>query len=98
MGANVLLEDTPSTEGIGSKGQNVFFISESSHDAYKKCIEHRAPWKHIIYWYTHTSGRSAKHFSFLKVVMLRIELKGMEYRASCLQIFCPYTHLLPIGI
>ena len=92
----------PLPHGMGSKRPNIFFIFESSHAAYKKCIEHRAPWKHIIYRYTHTTstpevGQSAKYFSFLKVVMFRIKLKGMEYRASCLQIFSLFTHLLPLG-
>ena len=29
---------------------------------------------------------------FLKVIMLHIKFKGMEYRAPCKHIFCPYTH------
>ena len=32
--ANILPTDTPSTHGVGSKGQNVYF-SESSHVAYQ---------------------------------------------------------------
>ena len=31
----------------------------------------------------------------LKVVMLHIKLKGMELRAPCEHIFCPYTHSIP---
>ena len=34
---------------------------------------------------------------FFKVVMLSIKLKGMEHRASCKHIFCPYTHSQPVG-
>ena len=44
---------TPSTPGMGSKGQNVFLLN---------------------------------------IVMLHIKLNGMEYRATCKHIFCPYTH------
>ena len=34
MVANILLIDTPSTQGVGSKGQTISF-SESSHVAYQ---------------------------------------------------------------
>ena len=34
MVANILPTDTPSTQGVGSKGQTIYF-SESSHVAYK---------------------------------------------------------------
>ena len=34
MVANILLTDTPSTQGVGSKGQTIYF-SESSHVAYQ---------------------------------------------------------------
>ena len=36
MVANILPTDTPSTQGVGSKGQTIyFFFSESSHVAYQ---------------------------------------------------------------
>ena len=34
MVANILPTDTPSTQGVGSKGQTIYF-SESSHVAYQ---------------------------------------------------------------
>ena len=34
MVANILPKDTPSTQGVGSKGQTIYF-SESSHVAYQ---------------------------------------------------------------
>ena len=33
----------------------------------------------------------------LKVVMLHIKLKGMEHRAPCKHIICPYTQPQPVG-
>ena len=34
---------------------------------------------------------------FMKFVILHIKLKGVELRAPCKHIFCPYTHPLPLG-
>ena len=43
MVANILPTDTPSAQGVGSKGQTIYFC-ESSPVAYQlKGIEHRAP-------------------------------------------------------
>ena len=39
MVANILPTDTPSTQGVGSKGQTISF-SESSHVAYQIKAEH----------------------------------------------------------
>ena len=36
--------------------------------------------------------------NLLKVVKLHIKLKGMEHRAPCKHIFCPYTHSRPMGL
>ena len=50
--------------------------------------------------YTHHSSpylvKRSKHF-FLKVVIVRIKLKGMEHRARCKHVFCHYTHPRPLG-
>ena len=35
MVANILPTDTPSTQGVRSKGQTIYFFSESSHVAYQ---------------------------------------------------------------
>ena len=37
-----------------------------------------------------------KHF-YLKVVILHIKLMGMEHRAPCKHIYCPYTHPRSLG-
>ena len=37
-------------------------------------------------------GSKGHSFSFLKVVMLHIKLRGMKHRTSCKQIFCHFTH------
>ena len=34
---------------------------------------------------------------FTEKVMLQVKLKGMDCRAPCKQIFCPYTHPQPRG-
>ena len=61
---------------IGIKCQ---FFSESSHVAYQI---RRAPCKHMFCSYTHPRplGRGQRsNISFLKVVMLYIKIKEMEY-------------------
>ena len=73
MVANILPTDTPSTQGVGSKGQTISF-SESSHVAYQikaddagsNMVENILPTDTLL---------------FLKVVMLHIKLKGIEHRA-----------------
>ena len=46
----------------------------------------------------HWGGVKGQNIFFLKVVMLHIKLNGMERRAPCKHIFCPYTHLQPVGL
>ena len=36
--------------------------------------------------------KNIKTFFFLKVVMLHIKLEGLEHRATCKYILCPYKH------
>ena len=48
---------------------------------------------------SHTLGPgvgSEGHF-LLKVVLLHIKLKGLEHRAPCKNILCPYTHPQALG-
>ena len=55
---------------------------------------------HILSLHTHSTpgvGSKDKTFFYLKVVLLHIELEGMENRAPCKHIFCAYTHPLPVG-
>ena len=48
------------------------------------------------FYFSHMDQKVKTYF-FLKVVMLHIKLKGMEHRAPCKHIFCPYTHPRPLG-
>ena len=66
-------------------------------------IANVATCKHIILS-LHTSSTpgmglkvKTQIFFFLKVVMLLIKLKEMENRAPRKHIFCPETHLQPVG-
>ena len=42
-----------------------------------------------------TGVKSQINFSSDSIVMLHIKLMGMEHRAPCKQIFCPFTHARP---
>ena len=85
MVANILPTDTPSTQGVGSKGQTISF-SESSHVAYQikaddagsKMVANILPTDTPS---THGVGQKVKLYLFLKVVMLHIKFKGIEHRA-----------------
>ena len=86
MVANILPTDTPSTQGVGSKGQTIYF-SESSHIAYQikaddavsNMVANTLPTDNT----PSTSGVGSKGQTIfiLKVVMLHIKLKGIEHRA-----------------
>ena len=77
MVANILPTDTPSTQGVGSKGQTISF-SESSHVAVKLkglSTEHHES-KYAVITHTNDPWGGVKRsfsFSFLKVVMLHIK-------------------------
>ena len=85
MVANILPTNTPLTQGVGSKGQTIYF-SESSHVAYQikaddagsnmvaNILPTDTPW-------TQGMGQKVKLYLFLKAVMLHIKLKGIEHRA-----------------
>ena len=53
MVANILPVDTPSTPGVGSKGQNFFFLKVVMLHIKLKGTDHRAPHKHIFCTHTH---------------------------------------------
>ena len=85
MVANILPTDTPSTQGVGFKGQTISF-SESSHVAYQiKADDAGSNMMQIFCPQTHPRprgwGQKVKLYLFLKVVMLHIKLKGIEHRA-----------------
>ena len=77
-------------------------FSRSSHVAYQ--INGNGAWStmqaHNYSVFTYTldpSGGVTVKIHVLKVVMLHFKLKGMEDRAHCKHIFCPYTHPQPLG-
>ena len=86
MVANILPTDTPSTQGVGSKGQTIYF-SESSHVAYQNKADDAGSNMVANVLPTDTPstqgvGSKGQTLSFfLKVVMLHIKLKGIEHRA-----------------
>ena len=76
MLATILPTDTPSTQGVGSKGQTISFFSEISHVAYQiKGNRAQSIMKeNMLSLHTPTTpgwGQNAI-FYFLKVVMLHI--------------------------
>ena len=85
MVANILPTDTASTQGVGSKGQTIYF-SESSHVAYQikaddagsnmvaNCLPTDTP-------LTQGVGSKGQTISFTESIMLHIKLKGIEHRA-----------------
>ena len=80
MVANILPIDTPLTQGVGSKGQTIYF-SESSHVAYQIKAEDAGSNMVANILPTDTPSTQVKLYLFLKVVMLHIKLKGIEHRA-----------------
>ena len=85
MVANILSTDTPFTQGVGSKGQTIYF-SESSHVAYQIKADDAGSNMVANILPTDTPstqgvGSKVKLYLFLKEVMLHIKLKGIEHRA-----------------
>ena len=86
MVANILPTDTPLTQGVGSKGQTIYF-SESSHVAYQIKADNTGSnmVANILPSDTpSTQGVGSKGqtiYFFLKVVMLHIKLEAIEHRA-----------------
>ena len=85
MVANILPTDTPLTQGMGSKGQTIYF-SESSHVAYQIKADNAGSNMVANILPTDTPstqgmGSKVKLYLFLKVVLLHIKLKGIEHRA-----------------
>ena len=82
MVANILPIDTPSTQGVGSKGQTIYF-SESSHVAYQikadgACSNMVANILPTDTPLTQGMGSKGQTISFTDIVMLHIKLKGLS--------------------
>ena len=102
MVANILPTDTPSTQGVGSKGQTIY-LSESSHVAYQiKGYWAQSTMKaSVLSLHTPmTPGVGSKgHFcSFLKVVMLHIKVKWKKCRPTCKVPHWIYTQSWPLRL
>ena len=86
MIANILPTDTPSTQGLGSKGQTISF-SERSHVAYQIKADDAGSNMVANILPTDTpfdpggGVKRSNYIFFLKVVKLHIKLKGIEHRA-----------------
>ena len=84
MVANILPTATPSTQGVGSKGQTISF-TESSHVAYQIKADDAGSNMVANSLPTDTPsrgwGQKVKLYFFLKVVILHIKFKGIEHRA-----------------
>ena len=86
MVANILPTDTPLTQGVGSKGQAIYF-SESSHFAYQikaddagsNMVANILPTDTPLTQEVGSKGQTTVYL-FLKVVMLHIK-KTIEHRA-----------------
>ena len=83
MVANILPTDTPSTQGVGSNGQTIYF-SESSRVAYQIQADEADSNMVANFLPTDTPltqgvGSKVKLYLLLKVVMLQIKLKGIEH-------------------
>ena len=95
MVANILPTDTPSTQGVGSKGQTIYF-SESSHVAYQIKADDAGS-NMVVNILPRGWCQKVKLYLILKVVMLHIKLKGIEHRTPWKQVCCHYTHQRPLG-
>ena len=101
MVTNIFPTDTPSTKGVGSKGQTTSFF-ESSHVAYHIKADDAGSNMVANIMPTDTPSTQGvwskgQTISFLKVVMFHIKLKGIEHRAPWKQTCCHYTHQRPLG-
>ena len=101
MVANILPTDIPLTQGVGSKGQTIYF-SESSHVAYQ--IKADDAGSNMVTNILPTDTPSTQGvwskgqtISFSESSVLHIKLKAIEHRAPSKQICCHYTHQEPLG-
>ena len=85
MVANILPTDTPSTQGVGSKGQTIYFsdcnlvaYQIKADDAGSNMVANILPTDTPL---TQGVGSKGQLYLLLKVVMLHIKLKGIEDRA-----------------
>ena len=81
MIANILATDTPSTPGVGSKGQTNIFLKVVMLHIKLKGIELRAPWKQICCHYTQQRPLGLGHtfyFYFSKSGHVAYQIKVEE--------------------
>ena len=83
--ANILPTHTPSTQGVGSKGQTIFFLKVVMLYIKLKLTTLALTWCQLFCKQTNPRlrgwGQKVKLYLFLKVVKLHNKLKGIEHRA-----------------
>ena len=80
MQAHILSLHTPAASGVGSKGQNIFFLKV----VMLQIKLNGAPCKHIFLTHTHSLWVGLKGKQNLNMVMLHIKFKGKKYRPTIL--------------
>ena len=85
MVASIFPTDTPLTQGVGSKGQTIYFLKVVMLHIKLKVTTLTATWWQIFCTQTlprpRELGQKIKLYTFLKVIMLHIKLKGIKDRA-----------------
>ena len=88
--ANISPLCAPSTPGVGSKDQNIFFLKMVMLHIKLKRMTCTTTCKQYFCPYTHSQPLVwGQNSFFLKTVVLHIKLKGMKCTITCKQIFCP---------
>ena len=80
MVANILPTDTPSTQGVGSKGQTIYF-SESSHVAYQIKVDDAGSSMVASILPTDTLDTKGQTISFTESGHVAYQFKGIGHRA-----------------
>ena len=101
MVANILPTDTPSTQGVGSKGQTISF-SESSHVAYQikaddagsNMVANILPTDTPL---TQGVGSKGKTIFFSESSHVAYQIKGNWAQSTMKAKCCHYTHQQPLG-
>ena len=101
MVANIMPTGLPLTQGVGSKGQTIYF-SESSHVAYQIKADDAGSnmVANILPADTPSTqgvGSKGQTIYFSESSHVAYQIKDLEHRAPWKQICCHYTHQQPLG-
>ena len=91
MVANILPTDTPSTQGVGSKGQTISF-SESSHVAYQIKAENAGSNKYFAHRHTSTQGVGSKGQTISFYVTYQIKGNWAQSTMKANMLYAVITH------